>query len=604
MSTLRRIAAASAFAGLLWAAHVSNALTDNNRERGPGPQATLPIVCPAVASTVIGMPGVKSAASEVVPASGPNVAYCKVSILYGNSTDENINIVVGLPLNSIDGGTGRVEGAWNGRTQGLGGGGCSGNLNPLPAVNAGYVGSGTDGGHGNLFADATCRNGLNPDGTYNVTWIDGFFKAAVKQQVLFSKSVAKTYYGQKPAYNYWNGCSTGGRQGYLLAQELGKELDGILANAPAIYWTRFATAQMWGQIAIKDLVGSPISPAKFTYATNAAIAACDANDGVVDGILDDPRTCNFSADTPALICTAHGGTSTDANCLTPAEATAIDKIWEGPRNTHGKKIWFGIDRGTNLSALSGATPFSLSPPLMQWNENDPTFDWHTVTMFGAGRTKSYAEVAQDGTTSSFRPGFSLADETDTFGDLDDFRKSGGKLLTFVGMSDQLIQPRGVLNYYRQMAARYDSGRGNASGQQDIDFRNVQEFYRLFRGPGVSHCAGGAGPQPQNLFNTLANWVENGVAPDQILARGGAVPTRTRPLCPYPKTAIYNGSGSTDDAANFHCGGNLEKQTTVCADILVKYKHETKGPLDYRGTGVNRRVCEGPRGANDDDGDDE
>src|SRR5207249_7077429 len=165
-------------------------------------------------------------------------------------------------------------------------------------------------------------------------------------------------------------------------------------------------------------------------------------------------------------------------------------------------------------------------------------DWKTVT------AETYAQVAQDGSRN-------IADVTDTFGNLDTFRNSGGKLLTFVGANDQLIMPQGVMHYYRQMAARY--------GRRDGDFKRVQDFYRLFRAPGVAHCGGGAGPQPQNLFGALVNWVEHGVAPAQIRAQttSGGVVTRTRPLCPYPKTAIYNGSGSTDDAANFHCGGDLE-----------------------------------------------
>jgi hypothetical protein len=148
-------------------------------------------------------------------------------------------------------------------------------------------------------------------------------------------------------------------------------------------------------------------------------------------------------------------------------------------------------------------------------------------------------------------------------------------------------PRGVINYYRQMASRF--GRGAGKGP---DFEGLQSFYRLFRAPGVAHCGGGSGPQPQNLFDALVNWVENGVAPDSILAQGGvgAPPTRTRPLCPYPQTAVYNGTGSTDDAANFHCGGDLESPEVVCADVLTKYKHEVKGPLDFSGSGVNRHVC--------------
>lgn len=150
-----------------------------------------------------------------------------------------------------------------------------------------------------------------------------------------------------------------------------------------------------------------------------------------------------------------------------------------------------------------------------------------------------------------------------------------------------------------MASRYGK-RG------EPDFERLQRFYRLFRAPGVAHCAGGAGPQPQNLFDALVNWVENGVAPEQIQAQNtsGGVVTRTRPLCPYPQTAIYKGTGSTDDASNFRCGGDLEKRRVVCADVLAKYKHEVRGSLDFRGTGVNRRECfydrDGHRDHDDDD----
>ncbi len=506
---------------------------------------------------------IKSVTSSIIPASGPNVAYCQVNLTYGKSPEQNINIRVGLPLNSVDGGTGGVEGAWNGRTQGIGGGGCAGSLNVNGPVNAGYVGSGTDTGH----AGGNCEPGVNPDGTYNMQFIQDFIRNAIKQQVLFAKSIALEYYGQRPAYNYWNGCSTGGRQGYLLAQELGKELDGILANAPAMYWTRFQTAQMWGQIVMKDVVGGPIAPAKLNQATASAVAACDAADGVADGVIDDPRSCHFSA--TANICGAP--TAPAANCLTPQEAEAIDKIWDGPRNAEGHKIWFGLDRGTALTALNGSNPFFLGVIQFHWNEHDRNFDWTTVSEDG------YAQVAQDGSRN-------IADVTDTFGALDVFRRSG-KLLTFVGANDQLIMPRGVIHYYRQMAVRYGTG-------GEPDFERLQEFYRLFRAPGVAHCGGGAGPQPQDLFAALVNWVENGEAPDQILARstiGGVI--RTRPLCPYPQTAIYNGTGSTDAAANFHCGGNLETPELVCADLLTRYKHEVKGTLDFRSMGVHPRECQ-------------
>jgi hypothetical protein len=502
--------------------------------------------------------------SVVIAASGSNQAYCQVNVLYGTSPDQNINIRVGLPLNSVDGGVGGVEGAWNGRTQGVGGGGCAGSLNVVPPVNAGYVGSGTDLGH----AGGDCEPGVNADGTYNLQFIEDFIRNAIKQQVLLSKSITRAYYGMAPVYNYWNGCSTGGRQGYLLAQELGKELDGILANAPAIYWTRFQTAQMWGQIAMKDLVGAPIDGAKLNQASASAVLACDAADGVTDGVIDDPRTCHFSA--TANICGAPTAPAT--NCLTDAEAAAIDKIWDGPRNDKGQRVWFPLDRGTSLPALNGTAPFFLGVTQFHWNEHDRTFDWRTVSVDG------YGQVAADGSRN-------IADVTDTFGDLDAFRRHGGKLLTFVGGNDQLIMPRGVINYYRQMAARYDVGQG----KKVPDFEGLQSFYRLFRAPGVGHCGGGAGPQPQNLFGALVNWVENGAAPDQILAQTTSG-TVTRPLCPYPQTAIYNGTGDQNTAASFHCGGNLDIPEVVCADVLAKYKHEVKGNLDFAGTGVTPKMC--------------
>jgi hypothetical protein len=532
--------------------------------RPPGPVRCSELATDA-SNGLAGNPAVKSVTSQIVPASGANAAYCQVNILVGTNPDQNINIRVGLPLNAMDGGTGGVQGAWNGRTQGIGGGGCAGNLNVNAPVNAGYVGSGTDTGH----AGGDCNPGVNADGTYNLQFIQDFIRNGIKEQVLFSKRVAHRYYGMKPAFNYWNGCSTGGRQGYLLAQELAGELDGILANAPAIYWTRFQTAQMWGQIAMRDLAGAPIAAAKLNQTTASAVAACDAADGVADGIIDDPRTCKFSA--AANICGA--ATAPATNCLTAAEAEAIDRIWDGPRNGDGHKIWFGLDRGTALAALNGTIAFPLGVTQLRWDEHELAFDVDSVNL------DEYPQVAQDGSRN-------IADVTDTFGDLDAFRRSGGKLLTFVGGNDQLIFPRGVINYYRAMAARHGK-------HGEADFDRLQQFYRLFRAPGVGHCGGGVGPQPQNLFGALVSWVENGVAPAQILATTtvGGVVTRSRPLCAFPQTAIYNGSGSTDDAASFHCGGNLETRDVVCADVLVKYKHEVNGRPDFDATGVERKQCE-------------
>jgi hypothetical protein len=568
MRSTRRFSLTAGLASL--ALLVPTAYADNkhdHRHKRPTPE---PVPCVELATEpdngLLGARGVKSVNSQLVALG--STSYCQVNILYGESEAQNINIRVGLPLNSVDGGTGGVEGAWNGRTQGIGGGGCSGSLTVTGPVSAGYVGSGNDTGH----SGGDCEPGVNQDGTYNLQFINDFIRNGMKQQILFSKAVAKTYYAQRPAYNYWNGCSTGGRQGYVLAQELGGELDGILANAPAIYWTRFQTAQMWGQIVMRELTGGPIPNNKLLAATAAAVTACDMNDAVGDGVIDDPRTCTFSAH--ANVCGMSGAPAAP-NCLTLQEADAIDRIWDGPRNTDGEKIWFGLDRGTALGgffSLNGPTPFALGVTQFHWNMHDRNFDWTTVSI------AEYAQVAQAGSRN-------IADVTDTFGDLDKFRRSGGKLLTLVGMNDQLIMPRGVVHYYREMASRYGS-------HDKPDFERLQNFYRLFRVPGAGHCL------VPNGFPALVDWVENGVEPEQIIQQSGP---RSRPMCPYPQKAIYKGSGDTNDAANFFCGGNLEKRSVVCADVLTKYKHEVKGPLDYSDTGVNRHACERHADHDDDHG---
>jgi hypothetical protein len=591
------------------------------------------------------------------------VSYCLVVLSYSSTrandpTPQNITIYVGLPLSSIDGGvTGTtvdpplnlttVEGNWNGRTEGQGGGGCAGNtnVNSAGAVANGFVGSGTDGGHGNPTNDPgnTCQQGVLSLGHLNYQYIQDWVYNGPKQEILWSKAVAKLYYGKTPIYNYWDGCSTGGHQGYALAQTLAGELDGILASAPAMYWTRFQTAQMWGQIAMYDIANEVIAAGKLAAVQNAAIAACDKNDGVADGIIDDPRTCTFNAN--ANVC-GQAGAPAAPNCLTSTEAEAVNVMWDGPRNNSGKRIWFPIDRGTDFTFWDGNVPFGLAPVQFGWDLENPAYYnagvfptsypgyWGNValnsTISAPGAVTTYAAVAQAGSNN-------VADLTDTFDDLDAFKATGGKMVTFVGANDGLIMPRGVINYYRVMAKRYEkrfghhvfadaSHDGHDAFNDDHEgaYEGVQEFYRLFHVPGVSHCGLGIlnhsslGPWPQNGadLNAVINWVEHGVAPDQVIGSGntaapafipGAPTTLTRPLCPYPQTAVYNGSGNVNAATSWHCGGNLERnvpvgtplsgppgQPVACYDVLAQYKHEVNGQLDYEGSGVDPAMChDGP-----------
>jgi hypothetical protein len=269
--------------------------------------------------------------------------------------------------------------------------------------------------------------------------------------------------------------------------------------------------------------GGPVPAVKLGMATAAAIAACDAQDGVKDGVLEDPRTCKFDA--KSIACP---GPAAGDSCLTPGEAAAVNKIWEGP-----KGHWYGLTPSTPVQQmLAGAQPFmiSINQP-RYWVYLDPTWDWKQLTYDNYGKFFKDSVKAVGPVMATDNP------------NLDAFRKRGGKIVLWHGWSDPGIMPEGTVDYYEKVVKR-DGG----------NYEKTQQFARLFMAPGVGHCAGGAGPQPQGMFESMVNWVEKGAAPESILASKtiGEVGTRTRPLCPFPAVATYKGSGSTDDAANFRC----------------------------------------------------
>jgi hypothetical protein len=440
-------------------------------------------------------------------------AFCRVSIVI----KPQINIEVWLPM------------SWNERFQAVGGGGYAGSISWAAlggAIRNGYATASTDTGHngtnqpGGAFA-------LNSDGTVNTQLIEDFAFRSLQELTLQSKELIRAFYAERPKYSYWNGCSTGGRQGLIQAQRLPGGYDGILAGAPAINWDRFIPAELWPQIAMKEEAGGPLSACKLNTVTNAAIAACDSFDGVIDGVLEDPRRCHF--DPVALQCAA--GATPDCNCLTPKEVAAVRKVWDGPRSTDGNRLWYGLTRGTPLAALAGANPFPISSDHVRyWVEHDKTFDWHKLdyAAFEAEFQKSRAGLNR--VIGSDDP------------DLRQFRRDGGKVLIWHGLSDQLIFPEGTIDYYERVVDKTGG------------LKETQSFARLFLAPGVGHCGGGSGPNSFDMFGELVKWVEMGQAPERITAslmQNNQV-VRSRPLCAYPKVATYTGAGSTNDAGNFVC----------------------------------------------------
>jgi Tannase and feruloyl esterase len=508
--------------------------------------------------------------TTLVPAAGPNPAYCRVDFViserggtefgYAAGEIQRIGLRVGLPANTSDGGTGggaAGQGAWNGKVRNLGGGGLAGAVGSVTAAtNARYVGSSTDGGH----------SGNNPDfgviqATHelNLGKIEDFFSESVRLQYQWALQLANSYYLKPASRNYWDGCSTGGRQGLVLASQYGADFDGFLIGAPHTSHTRNSSGGSFRQWANKDLAGGSVTDAKFSATIDRLVSACDALDGVVDGLLSEPRACTASAQ--VNVC-GQPGAAPSPNCLTPVEAEVVDIALDGPRNDLGKRVWFPSGRAVDLSLT---LPFNGQGGngIFAWANKDLTFDWRT------------------GPRSNWDDFVELA--TNTFGDYIDMRTPdlglakdhGAKILMWHGLADNQIPFQSNIYYYSRVL---DSYLGEA---------NVSPWFRFFLAPGVSHCGGGAGPQPQNLFNTLVGWSEGGTAPDSILSSGGG---RTRPLCPFPQTAIYDGVGNPNLASSFSCGGNIQTKAAKCDGLITNYKHETGAGLEPLG-GEDDISCE-------------
>jgi Tannase and feruloyl esterase len=468
--------------------------------------------------TSLSFPNTTIESAAIEPAQGNRSAFCRVTAVTTHPpAGDRIKIFIGLPLTG-----------WNGRFEGVGGGGFSGGsaTGVAAPVGQGYAAGSTDTGHeggsGSFALDST--------GHLNWLLIRDNAYLGVHEMTVTGKALVAAFYGSPASHAYWNGCSTGGRQGLSEAQRYPTDYDGILSGAPAINWTRLHMEQMWGTVTMLA-AKHPVEQCKFAAAQAAAVAACDEADGVKDGVIENPRACTY--DPKALV-----GTSTTCGEFTEADADVIRKIWQGPRRQDGSFLWYGLQRGGDFSGLSstGGTPLvpRPNPITLEWwrfflNQN-PQWDYMNLT------PASYEQYWDQSVEE-----FSAVLATDN-PDLAAFRDRGGKIILWHGWSDRLIYPEGTIDYYQRVQKQM----GGAE--------NTSKFARLFLAPGVDHCGGGPGPQPQGQFDAVARWVEEGKAPDMLNAvkRDPSGATRTRPLCQFPMVAKYKGSGSTDDAANFTC----------------------------------------------------
>ena len=514
--------------------------------------AALP-TCSALASQILATyPDITAATSTVQPASGQNPSFCFVLITvsdlsgpaYGYQTGQNqaIKVGIGLPLSTADGGSGGMQGNWNGRIEDLGGGGYAGGVVSANSVSsppaAGYVGSFTDTGHVSPSGNFV----FNADGSFNMGIVNDFIYNGIHAQAVWSKKLTLMYYGMPQKYAYWNGCSTGGRQGHQQAQRYPNDYDGILAGSSAFNWDRFQMGELWGQVVMNQELGAALAPAKATAVTTAAIAACQNKfGGTADGIIQDPRACTYNA--TAYIC---GPSNPDTvNCLTQGEAAAVDKVWQGPTGV-GANLWPGLERGAPFSTVDGPAGPSLTSFWGNWIFQNQNWAWQTLN------ESNFTQAFYLGETELHIIG------TDDI-NLSRFEAHGGRMITFHGLADPLIFSENTYDYYDRVAA--------ANG----GFANTQQFYRFFPFPGNGHCGGNAGfpnapvINTTDMLNALVAWVENGQAPDSIVGYNNsnhAAATVTRPICMHPNTLVYNGSGSIFSASSFSCQTNTTDANAI------------------------------------------
>jgi feruloyl esterase len=447
------------------------------------------------------------------PPSFRNVpAFCRVAATLTPVPDSEIKVEVWLP-----------ETGWNGNLQSVGNGAWAGTIGYTAmgtALTAGYATASTDTGH----------SGGNP-----ATFIPGhpekvidFSYRAVHEMTVAAKAIINARYGNPPKYSYWNGCSTGGRQALTEAQRYATDYDGIIAGAAAIYTTHLQGAQVWSAQAVHKDETSYIPPAKYAALHAAVLEACDALDGVKDGVLENPTKCRF--DPQKLLCKDADSPS----CLTAPQVEAARKLYAGPVDSRGKSLFPGLERGseTGWATLSGPRPMALADETYKFLVFQDA-GWNYLT-FNAERDIAAGDKTAGAMMNSIDP------------DLKPLFSRGGKVLMYHGWADPGIAPQNSVNYYNSVVAEL--------GKDKLGKAAVSNSIRLFMVPGMGHCQGGDGTSTFSMIDALSKWVEQGKAPERIEAsrvRMGQT-DRTRPLCPYPQVAVYNGSGSTDESSNFSC----------------------------------------------------
>ena len=458
-----------------------------------------------VAAGAFSVPGARGGRGANAMADLP--AFCRVAATLTPSSDSDIKIEVWLPAAN-----------WNGKFQAVGNGAWSGAIGYAALADAlrrGYATSSTDTGHSGGSASFALGH---PE-----KLIDFAYRSEHEMTVK-AKAIVGAFYGSAPKYSYWNGCSAGGRQALKEAQMFPADFDGIIAGSPGLDWSgRSAQAVRVAQALQKE--EARLTPAKQQTLHAAVVQACDALDGVKDGLIENPLACKF--DPKVLECSGADGPS----CLTPAQVATARLLYAPTVIAKTKREVAGLPYGSEGNWTDQGWSVSARATGLDHYRfivfKDPAWD---IDRFNVESDITRIDEGESAAPNASDP------------NLKAFFERGGKLLQYHGWSDPQISALNSVNYFNRVAA--------ALGGQ----AKVHSSYRLFMAPGMAHCGGGEGPNDFDKIAPLEQWVENGKAPDAIVASHsieGKV-DRTRPLCPYPQVAHYKGSGSVDEAANFVC----------------------------------------------------
>ena len=433
-------------------------------------------------------------------------AHCRVNAILKPSSDSEIEIEVWLPSEN-----------WNGKFEAVGNGGWAGVISyaaMAAAVNEGYATASNDTGHkgGNaLFAIG------HPEKVVD------FAYRAVHEMTVKAKAILAAYYDRSPRLSYWNGCSTGGRQGLMSAQRYPEDFDAILAGAPANFQTHLHAWDLGVAVPILKDPAAAVPAAKASFLNKAVLQACDAHDGVKDRLLNDPRSCKF--DPATLLCKGADSES----CLTAKQLESVKRVYAPAKLKTGELVFPGKEPGseTGWQVIGGTAdqPLGVSMGSFLVAYDNAQWDWRG---FDLDRDLKIVDEKVGTIINAVNP------------DLSAFKARGGKLLLYHGWNDTAISPGNTINYYSSVLSKMGTKQDN--------------WIRLFMAPGVAHCGNGPGPNQFNFMAALERWRESGIAPDSITAyhvTNNRVDL-TRPLCVYPELAQYKGTGSTNDASSFTC----------------------------------------------------